>query len=309
MRGRGQAAASVPGWLEILGAGGLLRIGVLAALFAWLFWAHLVRLYNMWLTPDWSHGFVIPLFCIYLVHKRRGRLLVGEHRGSLWGLALIVLSIAMYAISIYSRYGYPQSLALIPTLAGLILLLRGWRALRLTLFPLAVLVMAIPPPHYLYRAITQPLQQMVAGITAPVLNVLPGVDEVANTGINISYYMLNGAHSTFTVAGACSGMRSLMAFAFLGVAIAYFVPHRLWQRCIVLLIVMPVAVFCNCLRVIITGGLQMYGHPDLASGSAHALLGFAMFGIGIAIFMAVLWVLDHLFVDEDEGARAAEAGT
>lgn len=292
-------------WLDALGAFGVAQICILSALFAWLYWAHLTRLFRYWQTPDWSHGFIVPLFCLYMVHLNRKAYLTGDHSGSIWGLPAVVLSIGAYIISIAAKYGYPQSLAMIPTLAGLVLLLRGWRSLRLAVFPLAVLVLAIPPPTREYRAITQPLQQFVASTSTMLLNIFPGVEEVGNLGIHIGYYMQNGRQGSFAVAGACSGMRSLMAFTFLGLAIAFLGRRPTWKRAVVIVMLLPVAVFCNFMRVVITGGLHMYGHSELAGGTAHSLLGFLLFGVGIAIFLGILWILDHLTVDDEPEALAA----
>lgn len=293
------------GWLAALGPVGAAQICILAALFAWLYWAHLTRLYNLWKTPDWSHGFIVPLFSLYLVHVNRKSFLIGDHSGSLWGLPLVALSIASYVYFIDTKIGYLQSLAMIPTIAGLVLLLRGWRSLWLAIFPLAVLILAVPPPARLYRAVTQPLQKFVASTAAMCLNTFPGVDEVNTLGIHIDYYMDSGRHNSFAVAGACSGMRSLLAFAFLGLAVAFFGQRPAWQRAVVIVMLAPVAIFCNFLRVVITGGFHMYGHAELAGGTAHSLLGFLLFGVGIAIFLGILWILDHLTVDEEPRAIVA----
>ena len=45
-----------PSWLAYLGSDGITKILVLAALMAWLYWAHLYRLYSWWQQPDWSPG-------------------------------------------------------------------------------------------------------------------------------------------------------------------------------------------------------------------------------------------------------------
>lgn len=291
-------------WCDILGRRGAVELAVLVTLFYWLFSDHLVRLYEFWKTPDWSHGFVIPLFSLYVIHTRRRELSEGRHEGSLWGVPVLILSVAGYIWCIANRIGYPQTLAMVPAIAGLILLMRGWRTLRLLLFPLGMLVLAMPPPMRRYLAMTQPLQQLVARISAFVLNAFPGVDEVSRQGFHISYYMTNGRHNAFAVANACSGMRSLMAFIFLGLAIAYFAPRPTWQRIVLVALVLPVAVFCNFVRVVVTGAFQMYGHEELASGTAHSLLGFGLFGLGLAIFMGLVWMMDHLFVDERTDAAA-----
>jgi exosortase len=298
----------VPSWWSYLGSAGVVKILALVGLLSWLYSAHFYRLFKYWLRPDWSHGFLIPLFCLYLVHNKRRELLTGASRGSLWGAVLMIVSVAAYVVSIYTKFGYPQPLTIITVIAGLVLLLRGWRTLWIALFPIGFLVLAIPPPERLYRAITQPLQQGAAAIATAVLNAMPGAD-VERAGINIAYFMKDGTYGSFTVAGACSGMRSLMAFIALGLAMAYFTPRPAWQRVAMAIVVVPVALFCNVLRVILTGAFQMHGQANLATGTPHTILGLLLFGLGFLIYMGVLWVLDHIYTEEpSEAVRDRPAG-
>ena len=170
-------------------------------------------------------------------------------------------------------------------IAGLVLLLRGWRSLWLALFPLAFLFLAIPPPDRLYREITQPLQQFAAAVASFVLSLVTRFD-ISREGFNITYNADSGQIESFAVAGACSGMRSLMAFAALGLAMACFAPRPAWQRLAIAVAVVPVALFCNILRVVVSGGLQMYGYKHLAVGTPHTLLGFfALLEPGIEFFL------------------------
>jgi exosortase len=295
-----------PGWWDSLGPVGTAKILLLAALLGWIYSAHCYRLFVYWMRPDWSHGFLIPLFTLYLINTKRTQLLSGEHDGSLWGMALMLFSAFVYVACIILRVDYPQPLTIITMIAGLVLLLRGWRSLWITLFPIGFLLLAIPPPDRLYRAFTQPLQKVAAGIAALVLNTFPGA-EVERAGINIAFIMKGGQSGSFTVAGACSGMRSLMAFIALGLAMAYFTPRPTWHRIAMAVFVVPVAVFCNILRVIITGSFQMYGHPELASGTPHTILGLLLFAMGFAMYLGVLWVLDHLFSEEPDEPQSQDA--
>jgi exosortase len=287
-------------WRESIGAAGLAKFLVLAALVTWLYEEQLYRMFVLWQKPDWSHGFLMPLFCLWMLHTRKKELLLGDHPGSLWGLVLSASAIVIYVAAIFMQIGYPQALSVIVLILGLVLLLRGWRTLRYSLFPISFMMLAIPPPERLYRAFTQPLQQFAASIATFVLRTFPGA-EIEQAGINIAYYMRGGVSGAFTVAGACSGMRSLLAFVSLGLAMAYFAPRPAWHRVAMALFVVPVALFCNVVRVIVTGAFQMYDYGNLASGTPHTVLGLLMFGLGFAIYMAILWGLDHLFIEaEDE---------
>jgi len=297
-----------PSWAEALGTSGIVQILILIALVSWLYHEHFFRFYVYWKQPDWSHGFLIPFFTLYLINLKRRELVLGEHPGSLWGVILIALSLAMDVTSIYLKIGYPQSLSIVGVIAGVVLAMRGWRTLKITLFPIGFLLLAIPPPERLYRSFTQPLQQGAATVSSFILEMCPGSD-IEQSGINIAYYMRGGHQGFFTVAGACSGMRSLMAFVALGLATAYFTPRPTWQRVAMAIVVVPVALICNVLRVIITGVFQMYDYGDLASGTPHTVLGMLTFAMGFAIYLGFLWILDHLYLDETAGRTPACGGS
>jgi exosortase len=303
-----------PTWWGYLGSVGVVKVLLLVALVAWLYWGRIQRMFLLWQQPDWSHGFLIPLFALYIVNARRRDLLTGVHPGSIWGLPVVILSLAAYTACIYLKIGYLPDLSLVSMIAGLVLLVVGWRALWLTLFPIGFLMLAIPPPERIYRAFTQPLQHGVAVVSTALLNLFPGAD-VSHEGFQVNFQMSSGLTGSFAIAGACSGMRSLMAFIALGLAMAYFTPRAIWQRIAMAVVVLPVAVFCNVLRVLITGALQMYGYAHLAKGTTHTMLGFLSFGIGFALYLLILYVLDHLYVEEapdgprdDTRPRRAETG-
>ncbi len=304
---RRTSAAPPPSLIELLGPTGLTRLVLLAAALVWVYWDQFVRMVYYWTNnADWSHGFLIPLFCIYFVHSRRDMLAATPVRPSWLGLLVVIGSLAIYIYSIRLKIGYPQALSIVTAIAGLTLLNCGWRVLWRTAFPIGFLVLALPPPEYIYRAITQPLQQIAAFAGEHVLRFLPSII-VERNGINIAFdNIATGRSGYFTVAGACSGMRSLMAFVALGLAMAYFAPRPMWHRIIMAAIVVPVALFCNVIRVVVTGALHIYGQEDWAKGTPHSALGIVTFALGFAIYFGVLYVLDHLYVATDEERGEAE---
>lgn len=301
----GGAEGALPSWRRYFGPGGIAKLVVLATLIVWLYWDQIYRLWIYWQKPDWQHGFLIPIYCLYLVNSRKQELMAAPAKGSIWGLGLLLLAIYVYVECIKRKFGYPQSVSMVMLIASLVLLLGGWRPFKLTLFPIGFLLLALPPPDRLYREITQPLQQGAALIAGKVLNAFPGAD-IEQSGINIAYFMSDGTSGSFTIAGACSGMRSLMAFVALGLGAAYFTPRPLWHRITMAAVVIPVALFCNILRVLITGGFQMYGNKDWATGTPHMILGLALFALGMVIYLGILWVLDHAFVDDKHEGDAVQ---
>ncbi|MFO0974581.1 MAG: exosortase/archaeosortase family protein [Phycisphaerae bacterium] len=303
---RARTSTATGSLLDVLGSNGLIRLALLGGATAWLFWDQLVRLVRIWSSnPDWSHGFLIPFFSLYFINSKRDVLARTPVRGNWLGLPIVLFAILGYFYCVRAKIGSPQALMIVIAIAGLTLLACGWKVMHVTGFPIAFLVLALPPPEYKYRELTQPLQQLAAFAAEQVLRIYPNVF-VIRSGINIAFdNVATGLSGSFTVAGACSGMRSLMAFVALGLAMAYFSPRPMWHRVTIALAVVPVAVFCNVVRVIVTGTFQIYNLGDLAKGTPHTLTGIATFALGFAIYFAILWILDHLFIHEPDEPQGA----
>ena len=86
------------------------------------------------------------------------------------------------------------------------------------------------------------------------------------------------------VAEACSGMRLLMAFLALGVAMAYLHYRPFWQRIVLLLSTIPIAILCNIIRVTITGFIYVLISPKYAQGIYHDMLGMAMLPLAFGLY-------------------------
>ena len=104
-------------------------------------------------------------------------------------------------------------------------------------------------------------------------------------------------HTTLGVEAACSGMRMLVAFFALAVALAYSTERPVWQRITLACFAMPVAIICNGFRVALTGVMAVKLGEEWGRGNAHEYLGLVMLGPALVMQIAFAWVLDRIFVD------------
>jgi exosortase/archaeosortase family protein len=95
-------------------------------------------------------------------------------------------------------------------------------------------------------------------------------------------------------------MRLLMVFLALGVAMAYLHYRPLWQRIILLASTVPIAIFCNVVRVTVTGFVYILIHPKYAQGIYHDMLGLAMLPLAFGLYGFLAWFMSSLFIDESE---------
>ena len=300
---------SEPTWVDLLGPAGLWQVAVVAGLMLWLYGHELRRLTYTWThSGDWSHGLIVPLFSLYFLHLQRRRLAEVPVRPNFAGLPLLLLALAMYGAAIWPlKMGFPKSVAIVLTIFAATIMLAGPRMLRITWLPIAYLMFAIPWPVTIYDESTLPLRKLASEMAAAVLNLAPGIDQAIREG-TIIRYLFHGEPGQLGVAQACSGMRLLMAFCALGVAMAYLSDRPWWHRLIMVAACVPIAIFCNMLRVTITGLIHIYWSPEYAQGTAHTILGLVMLFVAFGLFSGILYVLSNLFVEEPETPTAA-AGT
>lgn len=312
-------------WGE-LGLHSRIKIAILAALFCFLFRSELEELVHLWLTdPSWSHGFLIPLFSLYFIHQRRREILhleyardplaelllgyrperlpAGQTRPNYLGLLLLLGILALYVFNVVSPSGYAyfRPLSAIAALGAVVLFLGGWRLVRHAWLPIAFLVFAVPLPRRYYVGMTLPLRQIAASVSTVLLNLLPGVDATASGVVIDIVYKGHRLEPGLDVAEACSGMRLLMAFLALGVAMAYLHYRPTWQRVVLLLSTVPIAMLCNIIRVAVTGVIYVLAEPRYTQGIYHDMLGLAMLPLAFAFYGLLAMFMSSLFLEEQEG--------
>ena len=290
-------------WDDVIPPITRVRIAIVSGLLLLAYWG-VVRsnLIARWIHDDnWSHGWLIPLFSIYFLISRREQLLNVRPKPNYLGIVVLTLSLSMYFLSAWIlRMGYPQAVSIVGAILGVTLLMGGWPVMRIAWFPILFLLLAIPLPQSMYVSLTMPLRECASTVAAAVMPLLaPGLHTEAQAVV-IDYSMPGYGIGQLNVDEACSGMRSLMAFVTLGVAMAYIHERPAWHRGVMLVCCIPLAVFCNTIRVTATGLLYVYGHRDLAQGTPHALLGVVMFAIALGLFMLIGYVLNHLVVEEPD---------
>jgi exosortase len=220
-----------------------------------------------------------------------------EHSAGWFGGYVLLLGIALFGYAIWpGQNDFLKDFGMVLTLMGIVLALGGWEIMRIAWFPIAFLVCGIPWPGLLYSQVAEPLQHLAANVAVWTLQ-LTGVESFAS-GTKISISGHGGAWRTLNVAEACAGMRSLMTFISVGAAVAFLSHRPLWQKILITLSAIPIAIFCNVMRVSGQGLLDHYVSPQLSESFAHQFVGVIMLVPAFALILLVGWVMDQLFVEE-----------
>ena len=268
-------------------------VGALAAAAAllWGYWPSLLSLERTWSEdPRYSHGYLVPLFSLYLLWSQRGRIAGVGSRPGVGGLALIGLGIAMHLGGAVTNHEWFESASLLPSLAGLCVMARGWAALRLVGPSIAFLVFMIPLPYGVENALGESLQRLATLASTVVLQTmgLPALQE-GNT--------ITLAHAKIGVVKACSGLSMLTFFIAISVGLILVVRRPWVERVLILAGAIPVALIANIARITATGLLvELVGH-GIAGIDFHDLTGLLMMPFALALLFVEYALIARLFTD------------
>lgn len=231
-----------------------------------------------WSDPNYSHGFLVPVFAGYVLWRERRQWRDVPFDASNWGLAILLSSLGLLVLGILGSEHFTERISLLVLIAGIVVFLAGWSALRRLSFPLGYLALMVPLPAIVYYQLTFPLQLLASRLGADGLVAL-SVPTIREGNLLIL------PNCTLEVVEACSGVRSLLSLLAAVVGYVYLFEPSLWKRCFLIVLVVPFVILSNALRLVAAGVLSYRYGPGADSGAAHTALGLACF---VLAFLGVL---------------------
>lgn len=243
---------------------------------------------DWWTDPNFSHGFFVPLFSLFIVWKDRKRLAEIPLQPNWVGIVVIGGALLILIAGVLGAELFLSRSSLIFLSAGLIIYFAGWSYFRFLLFPWAVLFLMIPIPVIIYNQIVFPLQLLASRLATSLLSLV-GVPVLREGNV------LNLPSMALEVAEACSGIRSLISLVTLAIIYGYFMETRNLRRVILVAAAFPIAVAANGLRIMGTGLLGEYWSPDKAEGFFHSFSGWIIFMLSLAMLYILHGSLNMLW--------------
>jgi exosortase len=264
----------------------LVIAGIAFLFHVWFFNQHR----HSWGNADWSHAYFVPLVSIFLLWQVRDRIQATPVEVFWPGFVPLLAGVISY---IFFLVGAPnhlgQGLALILTVFGVCLLLLGPRMMPLIFFPIAFLFFAVTIPEKIMNFLTYPLQDLAARGGYVLLNMVGVKTDIQGNVLlvvkpNLETHPLN-------VAEQCAGMRTVVSFVALGVAVGLVAVKTWWKRVVLVALGVPVALLLNIVRIAVLGFLSLY-NSNLAAGQAHMFIGTLLLIPGFLLFLGVLMALN-----------------
>lgn len=220
---------------------------------------------------DYEHGLIFPFLIAGLIIHGLKDLRSAIGRGSAWGLVIVLFGALCYAAA-YRTLQPRVAVGALPILLwGSALYLWGWQVAKRLAFPLCFFWLAIPLPGF--QQATNGLQHIATNLTH-YFSALCGVQTIVR-GTDI--LPVTGTWEPLSIAGGCSGIRSLMALLMISAAWAYIAKIAVWKKAILFLSAIPLAILFNALRVTSIFVIAEYGDPKWARETWHDWSGLLLF--------------------------------
>jgi exosortase len=259
--------------------------GVMMLVLVWSYWTTFVELNEEWSkNPLYSHGYLVPLFAVFLLWWRQDRMPSTPLQPSWWAVLFLILGSAIRLGAAYYYFSWPERSSLLFMLFAAVLAMGGWAAFRWTWPSILFLVFMIPLPGFVENGLMRPLQRVA---TLASTNVLQTLGFFAQADGNV--IVLDGG--VLGIVEACSGLGMLSIFVALTVAACLVVNRPLWQKLVIVSSSIPIAVLCNVVRISTTGVLYDIADHD----TVHDVAGWLMMPLALVVLLVELKFLDFVY--------------
>ena len=257
------------------------------------FWDPLVAVFALSLKHgQYSHIILMPFLSLYILYLER-KAVFTRVEWSLWpGLILTVGGGALFASTGVSTVDKVDILTLailsmVTMCWGAFLLVYGSIAFRKAFFGLSLLLFMVPFPTLLLEATIGFLQR---GSTEGV-DILFGLLGVPVYRQGFVFVLPN---LTIQVAEECSGIRSSLALLISSLVAGHFFLRSSWTRMTLVLLVVPLTIVKNAIRIVVLSLLGNYVHPSFITDSVlHHYGGIPLFFVTLAVLGAFVWLLQR----------------
>jgi len=230
---------------------------------------------------DMSHGWLVPIFSLYVLWTQRAAIKQEAGAPSVWGFLACLPCICVALLGSRGLQVRFEQMGFIGLCMALPWAFYGRRVAKRFAFPAIFLLFTVPMTTYL-DTVTIHLRLFASGMAFVMLRGF-GVD-VVQVGTAI---VSRGAHPfSIDVAEPCSGLRSIVALMALTAAYAWYTQPTWRRRAALFSCAIPLAVLGNVVRVLSICFVAAWASPKFAMGFYHDYSGYVVFVVAIACMVA-----------------------
>jgi exosortase len=267
--------------------------------FFWTYRETMVHVVGVWCrTPDYGHGFFVPIFSAFLLWQRQEMVDPWPVRGSWWGLPFLAVFALVRWFNLYLNYERDID-SLLPFLVGMTLVLGGWRALRWAWPSIVFLIFMVPLPDAVATLSREKLQHWSTVMSTYALQTL-GIPAIESGNV----IRLSAPENQLEVERSCSGLRMLTMFIAICVGTSFVLRAPVWKKIVVLVSSVPIAIISNVMRIVVTGMLFEWVSKDVGN-FIHDWAGWWMMILAMLMIWAEMSLLSALLIEPPTGGPLA----
>lgn len=233
----------------------------------------------------------IPFISLYLIYIGRKSIFNSlQYRPTLGGVLILFGLIFYFLANNLGPNLNVNDLASIKVssvlvwLWGAFILMYGIEAFKKSLFPLLFLIFTIPFPMQLMHALVVFLQEGSTEFT----NLLLWLSQAPYYREGFVFHLPG---MSVEVAPQCSGIRSGLALFITGLLAGYMFLRSGWRRFILVLLVVPITMLKNGIRITTLTLLGTYVDPRILQSSLHREGGIPFFILALVLMAPILFFL------------------
>jgi exosortase len=211
------------------------------------------------------------------------------------GVALVAfgLSVRLWA----AEYGHQpfDQLSFLPTIFGVFMMVGGFNLIRWVWPALAFLVFMMPLPNMVERPVLGGLQKLASIVSTFVLQTMGMAAFRQGNLISIP------GTDPLNIAEACSGLRMGTIFGAMAVFMIFIIERPWWDKFVILLSAIPIALLVNIIRITVIGLLYWMVGPKahIAQKLGHDWAGLFMMPLALGFLWLELQILERLTIPID----------
>ncbi|QDU53941.1 exosortase/archaeosortase family protein [Aeoliella mucimassa] len=217
------------------------------------------------------------------------------------GAGLVMVSLAIRLFGTYRDNLPIDRYTFLPAMVGVFLMVGGMPLIRRMWASILFLFFMMPIPSIVEGKLLWSLQRVAAMASTTILQVLGVIAHRTGSQIHV-----DGLEQTLEVVGACAGMRMVTIFSAMVIALVLIIERPWWEKLILLISALPIAIITNVIRITATALLYLAVEHSAEKEFWHQVIhdwaGLAMIGVAFGIMWFEYKVLSWLFVEESGDA-------
>lgn len=286
------AMATEFSWKDSSQRNPLVLLIVLTVALVVAYWNMFTLTSTKWVDDLYSHGYLIPIFTIGLLYMQFQPFRWVSTSERWTGLGVLTAGLLIRVVAAYFDMDPLDRLSFPVSWCGIFLMVGGWQTIRWAWAGIVFSLFMFPLPSILEHTILRYLQQVATVCSTYTLQTLGVAAYRTGNVIRIEEIELG-------VVDACSGLRMLTIFCALAVATVFIVNRPWWDKFIILLSAVPIALLSNIIRIVMTALLYMVSSDEGFHKLVHDVSGLLMMFWGMGFLWLELQILSRLTVPEE----------